>query len=127
MIKNFGLPGREMEIDRIDTNSHYQPGNLRFATHQENCINQRRTVLTKFEQQYWPYARSVVTKKLTQGMSRDEIIASAELAVFEKRKNWHLIRARLDFMTYEMPDSIIVLPYRGNSSTTVDTAARSVP
>lgn len=29
----------------------------------------------------------VVTKKLTHGMSRDEIIASAELAVFEKRKN----------------------------------------
>ena len=36
------------------------------------------------------------------------------------------INARLDFMTYEMPAHIIVLPYRGGSSTTVATAAESV-
>ena len=36
-----------------------------------------------------------------------------------------LIDARLDFMTYEMPAHIIVLPYRGGSSTTVATAAES--
>ncbi len=42
-----------------------------------------------------------------------------------KRKNWKLIDARLDFMTYEMPAHIIVLPYRGGSSTTAATAAES--
>jgi hypothetical protein len=36
----------------------------------------------------------------------------AELAVREKRKNWRIISARLDFMTSEMPDDITVLPYR---------------
>ena len=36
-----------------------------------------------------------------------------------------LIDARLDFMTYEMPAHIIVLPYRGGSSTTAATAAES--
>lgn len=47
-------------------------------------------------------------------------------AVAEKRKCWRLISARLDFMTYEMPEDIIVLPYRGNSSTTVATVAAQV-
>ena len=112
LIKELGLPDREMELDRIDTNGNYGPGNLRFVTRKENASNQRRTVLTRFEQQYWPYCYNVVIRKLSAGMTRDEIIQAAELAVEEKRKNWHLISARLDFMTYEMPEDIIVLPYR---------------
>ena len=68
----------------------------------------------------------MVIKKLSQGMTREEIISSAETAVFEKRKNWPTIAARLDFMTYEMPEDIIVLPYRESSSTTADTAAALV-
>ena len=42
MIENCGLPGREMEIDRIDVNGNYEAGNLRWVTHQQNCQNQRR-------------------------------------------------------------------------------------
>ena len=70
---------------------------------------------------YWPYAKPVVIRKLSQGLTRDEIIRDAEKAVFERRKNWKGISARLDFMTYEMPEDVIVLRYRENSSTTVDT------
>ena len=116
-----------MEIDRIDTNGDYDPGNLRFADHRTNCVNQRRSVLSKFEQKYWPYVRNVVVRKLSQGLTRDEIIQDAEKAVFEKRKNWKLIDARLDFMIYEMPEDIIVLPYRENSSTTAVTEAQGEP
>lgn len=123
LIQEFGLPDRAMEIDRIDTNGHYAKGNLRFVDHKTNCVNQRRSVLSRFDQEYWPYARSVVVRKLSQGLTRDEIIKDAETAVFEKRKNWRIISARLDFMTYEMPEDIIVLPYRENSSTTVATVA----
>jgi hypothetical protein len=107
-----------MEIDRIDTNGDYAPGNIRFASHQENCVNQRRNVLSEFSQKYWPYARSVVTRMLSCGLSREDIIEKARIAVKEKRKNWRLIDARLDFMTYEMPDHVTVLRYRGTSSTT---------
>ena len=114
LIKEFGLPDRKMEIDRIDTNGHYQIGNLRYSSHLENCTNQRRSVLNIFDQQYWPYARSVVIRKLSQGLNRKEIISEAELAVFMKRKNWRIISARLEFMTYEMPENIIVLPYRAS-------------
>lgn len=126
MIQKFGIPDHTMEIDRIDTNGDYSPGNLRYGTHLQNCINQRRSVLSQFSQEYWPYARSVVVRKLSQCLSREKIIQDAAKAVFEKRKNWRIISARLDFMTYEMPDEIIVLPYRESSSTIADTAARLV-
>lgn len=42
MIETFGTPDKKMELDRIDVNGHYEPGNLRWATHQQNCQNQRR-------------------------------------------------------------------------------------
>ncbi|MBR4184537.1 MAG: hypothetical protein IKQ87_02115 [Clostridia bacterium] len=123
MIREFGLPTRAMEIDRIDANGDYAPGNLRFADHRTNCVNQRRCVLTRYEPKYWPYAYTTVIRKLSDGMTRDEIIRDAETAVSEKRKGWHTIEERLAFMTYEMPEDIIVLPYRTSSSTTADTAA----
>ena len=125
LIQEYGMPDRTMELDRINTNGHYAPGNLRFITRSQNQANRRNTVLSEFDQQYWPYARSVVIRKLSQGRTREEIIQDAETAVFERRKNWRLISARLDFMTYEMPDRITVLPYRAASSTTVDTVAAS--
>ena len=114
-----------MEIDRIDDNGNYAPENLRFVTHAENNLNKRTTVLTQFVQSYWPYAYSTTIRKLSSGMTREEIIQDAENAVAEKRKCWRLIATRLDFMTYKMPEDIIVLPYRENLSTTAATAARS--
>ena len=122
LIETYGLPSRSMEIDRIDANGDYAPGNLRFVGHRVNCVNQRRSVLSDFSPEYWPYSYTVVIRKLSQGLTRSEIIHDAERAVFEKRKNWRLISARLDFMTYEMPETITVLPYRGTSSTTAATA-----
>lgn len=79
-----------------------------------NQANRRNTILSQFRQEYWPYSQNVVKRKLSQGMTRSEIIQDAERIVIERRKNWHIISARLDFMTLEMPGSIIVLPYRGN-------------
>lgn len=112
LIKEYGLPDRSLELDRIDTNGDYAPGNLRFVSRQENRANQRRTVLSEFSQEYWPYSYPVVVRKLSQGMTRDEIIEDAEKAVMERRKNWRIISARLDFMIFEMPDRITVLPYQ---------------
>ena len=67
LIKAYGLPDREMEIDRINTNGDYAPGNIRFVPHSVNCANQRRNVLSRYDPEYWPYARSVVIRKLSQG------------------------------------------------------------
>ena len=105
---------RAMELDRIDNNGDYAKGNIHFVTRAQNNANKRNTVLSKFSQAYWPYERSVVIRKLSAGMTRDEIIQDAEKAVFERRKNWRIIGARLDFMIYEMPETITVLPYRAS-------------
>lgn len=112
-----------MEIDRIDNNGNYAKGNIRFVTRSENNSNKRGTVLSQWEQEYWPYSYPVVIRKLSHGLNREQIIQDAKTAVFEKRKNWRIISAWLDFMTYEMPESITVLPYRGISSTTAAMAA----
>lgn len=123
VLDALGLPEKKLEIDRIDTNGDYAPGNLRFVPHPVNCTNQRRNVLSEFRQEHWPYSRSAVIRKLSGGMSREQIIQDAEDAVAEKRKNWRLISARLEFMTYSMPDRITVSRYRGSSCTTAGTAA----
>ena len=126
LMANLGLPeDRMLEIDRIDTNGDYAPGNLRYVDRKANLANRRNTVLTEYDPQYWPYERSVVTRKLSAGLSREEIIEEARTAVREKRKGWRNIAARLESMTYEMPDRIIVTPYRDGSSTTAATVAES--
>ena len=114
LIEEFGLPDRKMEIDRIDNNGNYAPGNIHFVTHRQNNRNKRCTVLSRYDPEYWPYARSVVIRKLSSGLTREEIIRDAETAVFERRKNWRYIEARLEFMTYEMPDDVTVSPYRAS-------------
>lgn len=125
LIQKYGLPNREMELDRIDNNGNYAPGNLRFATREQNLANRRITVLSRYDPEYWPYAETVVRKKLSQGLTREEIIQDAETAVFEKRKRWRYIQARLEFMTYDLPEDVTVLPYRGGLSTTAATVAPS--
>ena len=127
IIKNLGIPEKDSEMDRIDNNGDYAPGNLRFVPRLDNARNKRNTVLTRFEQKYWPFEYHGVIRKLRKGMTRDEIIRDAENAVKAHRANWRKIQARLESMTYEMPDDIIVLPYRENSSTTADSAAASEP
>jgi hypothetical protein len=116
---------QDYELDRIDNNGNYEPGNIRFVPKVANCGNRRLTVLSEWNQEYWPYSRNVVTRMLSAGKTREEIIESARCAVREKRKGWKLIEAWLDFMTYEMPDHITVLPYRVISSTTAAMAAAS--
>ena len=125
VLKNCPNVQREYELDRIDNDGNYEPGNLRFVPRPINQSNRKLTIIPNFDQAEWPYARSVVTRMLANGMTREEIISSAQSAVAQRRKNWRLIEARLEFMTYEMQDPNTVLPYRGGLYTTVDTEAGS--
>ncbi len=36
-----------LEIDRIDNDGHYEPGNIRFVTHSENCKNRHKGMRIK--------------------------------------------------------------------------------
>ena len=127
LISKFGIPSRELELDRIDNDGNYAPGNIRFVTRQENVGNRQITILSRYDPKYWPYAETTVRRKLKEGLTREEIIRHAKTAVAERRKNWMGIAERLESMTYEMPADITVLPYRGNSSTTADMEAETAP
>lgn len=114
VMENLGVPTDTQELDRIDNNGDYAPGNLRFVTKKENTANRACTSLNVFSQEYWPYMEHTVRRKLLEGKTRAEIILEAKLAVLYKRKAWRQIAERLACMTYEMPETYIVTPYRGS-------------
>lgn len=98
VIENLGL-NREQELDRIDNNGNYAPGNLRYATHREQQFNMQKTKST-LPDYLWaekdsPLAFFTTRRYLIAGLSRAQIVERAKLSVFEKRKNWRGIRARL--------------------------------
>jgi len=103
VMENIGLE-RNKELDRIDNNGHYEPGNLRWATHSQNNSNKRTSVVTHRDLQWaktqTPYSYLTTCRKLRQGMSRQEIVDQAQTAVAEKRKNWRGIQASLEKLGY---------------------------
>ena len=114
IFENFSPLDRTLTIDRIDSNGDYAPGNIRMVPLTENQANRRSTLLSEFDQKYWPYSSGVVRKMLSQGLTREEIISRARLAVKNRYKNWRGIEERLRSMIFDLPDHVIVLPYRGS-------------
>lgn len=100
ILENLGPRPKGMELDRVDNNAGYAPGNLRWASREQQAANRRNTRLPHgFRQEEWPYSESQVSRRIARGMTRAEINADAEKAVREKRKNWRTIEARLQSLT----------------------------
>lgn len=98
---NIGLHPK-LEIDRIDVNGHYEPGNLRWATDTQQVWNRRNTKLDEtwvFRQSEWPLSKKAVEKKLRAGMTREQIIDEAKEYVARRRNWWRRVAARLESMT----------------------------
>lgn len=98
VMSELGLR-RELEIDRIRTDGHYEPGNLRYATRETQQRNRRDSKLSTddFEwiQTQSPYAFHTSTRLLKKH-SRAAIIAMAKQAVRGRAKNWRGIQSRLE-------------------------------
>ena len=98
IVQNLGSPSSNgMQIDRIDNNQGYRPGNLRWANSSQQKFNTRRAVVSEwtYRPEEWPYAKTTTGRMLRAGLNRQEILATANLAVQEKRKGWRTIAARL--------------------------------
>lgn len=49
VMNNLGL-NRDAELDRIDNNGHYEPGNLRWSTRLQNMANRSGSRVTRFHE-----------------------------------------------------------------------------
>jgi hypothetical protein len=101
--ENLGLHP-ELELDRIDNDGHYEPGNLRYLNSFQNQSNTRRRRLNAtmhaFRQRHpeIKYADSTLRYLLGRRMTDEEIIAR-----FHRKSN----KPKGVFGTYSMPDPVI--------------------
>jgi hypothetical protein len=78
VVENLGLE-RDKELDRIDNNGHYEPGNLRWVSRRQNVANQRRShskAFHRFRQDHPEirYADNTLRRLFSTGMTPDEIV-----------------------------------------------------
>jgi hypothetical protein len=97
---------RGIELDRINNNGHYAPGNLQLATRKEQLANRRNAVFISWKGQKIllvdfpsPLAYGPTYRLCKQGLSGEDIIRHAQQSVTERRKNWRSVKAKLESMT----------------------------
>ena len=97
VLANIGVrPSPRHQLDRIDNDGHYEPGNLRWATQRQQQNNKRNSVVGEWDYRAdeWPYAFFTVRSLKEKRLTRTEILDRAALAVEKKRKGWRTIAAR---------------------------------
>ena len=78
----LGVADRSMQLDRIDNNGHYEPGNLRWASPVQNVNNSRHVGGERMRFQAFRlshpdvrYADNTLARMIRTGMSDAEIVA----------------------------------------------------
>ncbi len=92
-----------LDIDRKDNEGHYEPGNLRLVTRKVNLLNKRGGSTVSWRgasipTSTWvesPYSLTCTMRYAARGLSGEDILRRAWLAVQEKRKGWRTIQLKL--------------------------------
>lgn len=71
-------PGPEYSLDRINSDGHYEPGNVRWATPQEQWDNRKQRCLTFNTYQYWTRIETRYPKENFDGIVYYSIGLAAE-------------------------------------------------
>lgn len=82
VLENLGLPEtRKVEIDRIENDGHYEPGNLRWSAGRTNRSHTQRSKIVSARHRFRElhpevrYADFTLRNLLAQGLTFEEIIA----------------------------------------------------
>ena len=85
---------QEVEIDRIDNNGHYEPGNLRLVSRKENMANRRNTVKVSYQGKMIlledfnsPYGPDWTRRLVNKGLTGEQIIQQFHSSK-SNRKGW---------------------------------------
>ena len=122
-LKNLPHPTyKDMQIDRIDNNGNYEPGNLRLVPQIKNLRNTRRNQFYEYKGQMvictdlWhliktDYPEFSLTNKRVAALAYAKVPLESILAR-KPRKRWAKPGSR--YTTYSTPDPAIVSLYRGD-------------
>jgi hypothetical protein len=119
---------KDLELDRIDNNGHYEPGNLRFLNQSFQNRNSRRGKIKEPPPWPSPYSWFTTNRMLRRGLTREQVMESARLAVVTKTKCWRKIKSKLELIestTSSTQDREIASLCLGISSTTAGSGVQS--
>jgi len=98
---------KRLEFERVDDHGDYSPDNLRLVTSKktQRTRNDNVYLLYKRQEMHWsdwpsPYCPRTTQSYAAKRMTGEEIIATAQKAVNEKRKGWRVIEERLTQLGY---------------------------
>ena len=93
-IADMGQPKAGQQLDRIDNNGNYEPGNCRWVSREENCNNKSNTRLVSWMGEMVPLAAlcrrlgidyQIVKNRITRGWDETEAISRP---INKRTKSW---------------------------------------